>query len=162
MRSRSISSGEIRLDKSRAGVNVDLTQRRVARVNESMGGVGWNDDDAARFHLALFISDRDAGAAFEGECDLHVRMLVQRRALPRLRADDVGREGRTLIFADELMRHSNKWQLLETDKAHVGKLRESFRRSRVNFEMPSEFDSAIFETAIFIHRKRLMMRNSSG
>jgi hypothetical protein len=67
-----------------------------------------------------------------------------------------------LIFADELIRHSNKWQLLETDKAHAGKLRESFRRSRVNFEMPSEFDSAIFETAIFIHRKRLMMRNSSG
>ena len=58
-----------------------------------MGCIGWNDADAARFHLALFISDREAGAAFEGECDLHVRMLMQRRALPRLRTDDVGREG---------------------------------------------------------------------
>ena len=158
---RRISSGEIRLDKSRAGVDVDLTKRRVARVNESMGCIGWNDDDAARFHLALFISDRDAGAAFEGECDLHVRMLVQRRAPPRLRADDVDREGRTLFFANELMRHSNKRQLLETAKAHSGKLRESFRRSRVNFEMPSESGSAICKTAVFIHGKRLMVGNSS-
>jgi hypothetical protein len=63
-----VSSDEIRLDKSRAGVNVDLTQRRVARVNESMGCIGWNDNDAARLHLALFVSDRDGGAAFEGEC----------------------------------------------------------------------------------------------
>ena len=136
MRLRGVSSDEIGLDKSRAGVNVDLTQRRFARVNESMRCVGWNDDDAARFYLALFISDCDGGAAFEGECDLHVRMLMQRRTLPRLRADNVGREGRTLFFTNELMRHSNKRQLLETGKAHAGNLRESFRRSRVNFEMP--------------------------
>jgi hypothetical protein len=62
-----------------------------------------------------------------------------------------------LFFADELMRHSNKRQLLETDKAHTGKLRESFRRSRVNFEMPSESGSVICKTAVFIHRKRLTM-----
>ena len=62
---RSISSGEIRLDKTRAGVDVDLTQRRFARGNESMGCLGLEYDDAARFHLALFVSDREAGAAFE-------------------------------------------------------------------------------------------------
>jgi hypothetical protein len=70
------SSREIRLDKSRTGVDVDLTQRRVAGVNESMRGVRWDDDDAASLHLALFISHRDGGAAFEGECDFNVRMLM--------------------------------------------------------------------------------------
>jgi hypothetical protein len=46
-------------------VDVDLTQRHVARVTESMRCVCQDDDDAARFHLALFISDREGGAAFE-------------------------------------------------------------------------------------------------
>jgi hypothetical protein len=112
-------------------VNVDLTQRRCAGVDESMPRVRRNDDDAARLHLTLFISDRDGGAAFEGECDLNVRMLMQRRALPGLGLDDLGREGRALNFANELMRHSNKRQLLETDEAHGGNLRESVRSSRV-------------------------------
>ena len=57
-------------------MDVDLTQRRVARVNESMRYLCWNDYDAARFHLALFVSYRDGGAAFERECDFDVRMLV--------------------------------------------------------------------------------------
>jgi len=35
-----------------------------------------NDDDAARFHFTLFVSDRDGGAAFERERDFDVRMLV--------------------------------------------------------------------------------------
>ena len=69
-------SGEIRLDKSRTGVDVDLTQHSVAGVNEAMRCLRRNDDDAARFHLALFISDLDGGAAFEGECDFDVRMLM--------------------------------------------------------------------------------------
>jgi hypothetical protein len=67
---------EIRLDKSRTGVDVDLTQHRVAGVNEAMRCLRRNDDDTASFHLALFISDDDGGAAFEGECDLDVRMLM--------------------------------------------------------------------------------------
>ena len=67
---------QVRLDKSRAGVDVDLAQERVAGVNESMRNVRRNDDDAARFHLALFVSDRDGGGAFECECDFDVRMLM--------------------------------------------------------------------------------------
>jgi len=63
-------SGEIRLDKSRAGVDVDLAQRRVAGVNESMRCVRGNDDDAAGVHFERFIAERHAGAAFERERDL--------------------------------------------------------------------------------------------
>jgi hypothetical protein len=37
----------------------------------------------------LFIADGDGGAAFEGERDFDVGMLVQRRALPGLRLYDV-------------------------------------------------------------------------
>jgi len=107
-------SGEIRLDKSRARVDVDLAQRRVAGINESMRCVRGNDDDAAGFHFKRFIANRNAGAAFEGERDLDVRMGVQWRTLPRLRRNDLGRERRALFFADEFIRHSDKRQLLES------------------------------------------------
>src|ERR1700736_2300982 len=78
-----------------------------------------NDNDAARFHFAPFVSDRDGGAAFECESDFDIRMFMQRRTLPGLGLDDVGREGRALSFADKLIGHSNKWQLLEIDEAHA-------------------------------------------
>src|SRR6202040_3665291 len=56
-------------------------------------------------------------------------MLVQRLALPGFGRDDVGREGRAFFFADELMRYSDKRQLLEIEEAHRGDLRESQRNS---------------------------------
>ena len=95
--------------------------RSCRRNNESMRRVRWNDHNAARFHFTLFVSDRDGGAAFEGECDFDVRMRVQRRALPGPGVDDVGGERRALILADELMRHSNKRQLFEIDEAHTSR-----------------------------------------
>ena len=57
-------------------MDVNLAQERVAGVYESMRCVRRNDDDAAGFHLALFVSDRDCGSAFDGECDFDVRMLM--------------------------------------------------------------------------------------
>jgi hypothetical protein len=78
-----------------------------------------NNGNAARFHLALFVSDGDRRAAFECESDFDIRMFMQRRTLPGLGLDDVGREGRALSFADKLIGHSNKWQLLEIDEAHA-------------------------------------------
>lgn len=118
---------QVGLDKARTSVDVNLAQERVARINESMRTSRRNDDNAACLHLALFVSDRDGSGTFESECDFHVRMLVQRRALPRFGLNDVGRERRALSFADELMRHSNERQMLEIDEAHggiYGKIRE--------------------------------------
>jgi hypothetical protein len=40
-------------------MNINLAQERVTGVNESMRCVRRNHDDAARFHLALFVSDRE-------------------------------------------------------------------------------------------------------
>ena len=120
------ASGEICLDKSRAGVDVDLAQRRVASVNESMRCVRGNDDDAPGVHFVRFIANRDRGAAFERERDLNVRMRVQWRTLSRLRRNDVSRERRALLFADEFIRHSDKRQLLEIQKAHDGKYLKCF------------------------------------
>jgi len=114
-------SGEIRLNKARAGVDADLAQRRVAGVNESVGCVRGNDDDAAVVHFVRFLANRDGGAAFERERDFDVRMRVQWRTLPRFRGNDVGREWRALLFAGEFIRHSDKRQLLEIQKAHDGK-----------------------------------------
>ena len=99
-------------------MDIQLAQDRGAGVNEPMRRVRRNDDNAARFYLALFVTDRDGGSAFESECDFDVGMFVQRRALPGLGLDDVGREGRAVFFADEIKRHSNKRQLLEIDEAH--------------------------------------------
>src|SRR4029450_3256589 len=70
------TSGEIRLNKSRGGVDIDLTQDCVARVTESMRCVRRNHHDAARFHFARFIADRDGGAAFKGESDLDIRVRM--------------------------------------------------------------------------------------
>ena len=57
-------------------MNVDLTQCRIAGVDEPVRRVWRNDDDAACLHLALFISNRDRGLAFDGECDLDVGMFM--------------------------------------------------------------------------------------
>ena len=73
---RSERKSQVRLDKSRAGVDVDLAQERVSGVNESVRYVRRNDDDATRFHLTLFVSYRDGGATFESECDFDVGMLM--------------------------------------------------------------------------------------
>ena len=67
---------QVRLNEFWTRVDIDLAQDRAAGINKSMRCVRRNDDDAARFHLALFISDRDSRAAFDGECDLDVRMLM--------------------------------------------------------------------------------------
>jgi hypothetical protein len=115
-------------------MHINLPEHSIAGVNESMRCFRRNDDDAACFHFALFISDRDGGAAFKRECDFHVGMRMQRRPLPGPGLDDVGRKGRALNFADELMRHSNKRQLIEIDEAHAGNLRETLRSSGANFE----------------------------
>lgn len=111
---------QVGLDKFWAAMHIDLAQDGVAGVNESMRRARGNDDDAARFYLALFISDGNGGAAFKRECDFDVRMRVQRRPLPGIGLDDVGREGRALSFAYEFIRHSDKRQLLEVDEAHNG------------------------------------------
>jgi hypothetical protein len=110
-------------------MDIELAQDRGAGVNEPMRRVRRNDDNAACFYLALFVTDRDGGSAFESECDFDVGMFVQRRALPGLSLDDVVREGCAVSFADELIRHPDKRQLLEIDKAHGGNLQESLRNS---------------------------------
>ena len=110
-------------------MDIELAQDRGAGVNEPMQRVRRNDDNAARFYFALVVTDRDGGSAFESECDFDVGMFVQRWALPGLGLDDVGREGCAVSFADELIRHPSKRQLLKIDKAHDGNLQESLRNS---------------------------------
>ena len=111
-------------------MDVDLTQDALAGVNESMRCIRGNDNNATGFHFARFIADRDGRAAFDRECDLDVWMRVQRRALPWLGIDDVGRKRRALLFAVELMRHSDKRQLLEIEEAHLSASTELGNRSR--------------------------------
>ena len=63
-------------------MDINLPQRRAAGVNKTVRCVRRNDDDATRFYLALFISDRDGGAAFDSECDLDVGMLYNGGPFP--------------------------------------------------------------------------------
>src|SRR4029077_17026192 len=111
-------------------VDVDLKQDALAGVNESMRCIRGCDNNGTGFHFARFIPDRDGGSSFDGERDFYVGMLVQRRALPGFGRDDVGREGRAFFFADELMRHSDKRQLLEIEEAHLSASTELGNRSR--------------------------------
>src|SRR6266850_3664478 len=78
---------EIRLNESRTGVDVDLTQDRVTGVNEAVRRVRGNHDDTSRFHFLCFMADCNAGAAFDCERDFDIRMRVQRRTLAWLRVD---------------------------------------------------------------------------
>jgi hypothetical protein len=68
--------GEIRLDELWAGMDVDLAQKRLAGVNESMRCVRRDNDDATGGHLAVFIAHGNGGAAFESESDFDVGMFV--------------------------------------------------------------------------------------
>ena len=103
-------------------MDIELAQDRGAGVNEPMRRIRRNDDNAARFYLALFVTDRDGGSAFESECDFDVGMFVQRRALTGFSLDDVGREGRAVSFADEVIRHPDERQLVEVEEAHAAYL----------------------------------------
>ena len=70
------NESQVRLDEFWTRVDVNLAQERVSGVNESMRCIRWNNGDATCFDLAIFIPDRDGGAAFESKCDLDVRMLM--------------------------------------------------------------------------------------
>lgn len=118
-------------------MHINLPEHSVAGINESMRRVSRDDDDAARFHLPLFIADGDGGAAFESKGNLDVRVFMQRRTLPGFRLDDVGGEGRAVTLANEVIRHSHKGQLLEIDETHSGRLRESLRGVRANYLTPA-------------------------
>lgn len=71
-----LCSGEIRLNESWAGVDIDLTQNLGPGVNEAVRRVRGNDHNVTRFHVMRFIADCDAGAAFNRERNLDIRMRV--------------------------------------------------------------------------------------
>lgn len=100
-------------------MDVHLPKDAVARVNESMRCIRGNYGNATGLNFTFFIADRDPGRAFDDKRNLDVRMFMQRRTLPGFGGNDVSGERRPLPFADELMRHSNERQLLETQKTHA-------------------------------------------
>jgi hypothetical protein len=108
-----LRSLQICLDEIWTRVNVDLAKDALARVNESVRRIRGNYGNAAGLNFTFFIADRDPGRTFDDKRNLDVRMLMQRGTLPGLGGNDVTGKRRTLSFADELMRHSNKGQLLE-------------------------------------------------
>jgi hypothetical protein len=113
-----LRSGEVRLNESWAGMHINLAQDCVSGVDEAVGSVGGDDDNAAGLQLTRFIADGDGGAAFERECDLNIRMRVQWGTLAGLRVDDVGRERRAFFFANEFVRHPNKREFFKIHKGH--------------------------------------------
>ena len=67
---------EIRLNKFRTGVDVDLPQRRLAGIYEAVRRICRNNDNAARFYFARFIANCDRGCTFNCESDFGVRMRM--------------------------------------------------------------------------------------
>ena len=76
----------------------------AARVDETMGGPGWRDDDIARTPLHLgFVDEETAGPCVDDE-DLLVRMTVQVRSVARLNVDQDQRQTRAMLLPLELAR----------------------------------------------------------
>ena len=100
-------------------MNVDLPKDARARVNELVRRIRGNYGDAAGLNFTFFIADPDPGRTLDDKRNLGVRMFMQRWTLPGFGDDDVSGKRRALRFADELMRHSNKRQLLEIQKTHA-------------------------------------------
>ena len=67
---------QIRLDEFGTRMDVDLTQNRIAGVNKTMRSVRRNNDNASSTNPALYVADRDGGAAFERECYFDVGMQM--------------------------------------------------------------------------------------
>jgi len=57
-------------------VDINLTQNRVSRVNETVRRIRRDDDDAAGLHFARFISDSDEGATFNRERNFDIWMRM--------------------------------------------------------------------------------------
>ena len=110
---------QIRLDKTWAGMNINLPQHRLSRIDKAVRRICRDNYDAARFYFARFVAHGDRGAAFNCESDLDIRMRMERRPLAWLGVHNVGRKWRTLLLADKVVGHSDKWQLLDRNKAHA-------------------------------------------
>jgi hypothetical protein len=113
---------QVCLDKFWARVDINGSKYVFAAVYESMRRLRRNDDDSARFGFARFISDREARGPLNDKANLYVRVRVQRRTFAGWRVDDVSRKRCALVFADEIVRHSDKRQLLEIEKTHRNNL----------------------------------------
>ena len=72
----SARSLEIGLNKFGTGVDVDLPQRRLARIDEAVRRICRNNNNAARFYFARFVANRDRGSTFNREGDFSVRMRM--------------------------------------------------------------------------------------
>jgi hypothetical protein len=115
---------EIGLNEAGACVDVDLSQDGVAGINEAVGRVCRDDDNAAVRYFAFFVTDCDQRGALDNKRGLDVRMRVQRWALAGLGIDNVGRDWGAVIFADEVVRHSDEGKLREIQEAHSKSLPE--------------------------------------
>src|SRR4029450_4676893 len=67
---------EISLNKFGTGVDADLPQRRLAKIDEAMRRICRNNNNAARFYFAPLIADRDLCGTLNREGDFNVRMRV--------------------------------------------------------------------------------------
>ena len=67
---------EIRLNKFGTGVDVDLPQRRLAGIDETVRRICRNNHNAARFYFTRFITNCDRCCTFNREGDFTVRMRM--------------------------------------------------------------------------------------
>ena len=67
---------EISLNKFWTGVDVDLLQRHLTRVDEAMRRICWNNNNAARFYFARLIANRDRCGALNRKGDFSIGMRM--------------------------------------------------------------------------------------
>ena len=112
---------EVCLDKTRAGVDVDLTQRVLPELTKRCGvPAGMTAMPPACISRCSSPTVMVARPSIV-KSHFGIGMRMQRRTFSWLRRDDVGRERRALFLADKFVRHSDKRQLLEMGEAHARK-----------------------------------------
>ena len=101
-------------------MDVDLSERHVAGVDECVRLSGRDEDDVAGPHSHFLLTDDGGRLPLLDDEDLFVRVRVQRGSLPRLCADEDDADADVSVrFADELMGKVAPRELVLPEDLHV-------------------------------------------
>ena len=80
---------QVRLDKPRAAVDVDLAEWGGAGVDKSMWRARWDDCDITGGYFPFLIADGDPAASFQDNYCFNIGMYVQNRTASRRRVHKI-------------------------------------------------------------------------
>src|SRR6266699_1175016 len=104
-------------DNLGTGMNVNLPQRSLTRIDERVGNTSRPDHDMPAIHFERALTHGKSSMTLQDHKDLFIRMLVQSGALPRRRLHPEKRNGDTSMFSS--LKHMARELLSGNDVSHV-------------------------------------------